>query len=197
MSVTPTPTPATAPEYPLPAPMPDLADAADRHLRWICALERLADLGGDLLADNDPARGDRTLLTPGMVVFINRRRVARAGLLAELGTKNSPYLLRVAWLPPSALDQAQRTWAARSREILAPDYVRRRIDEATATVSDDVTARWQAAYQAYRDALFSRAVATGCGHRPWAAVVAPQYTELRTDEVHRHPDQSLAGLLPA
>lgn len=171
---------------------PDLTGAAEQHLRLVMALERLADMGGDPPGTEHAGRADLILVKPGDAVLIQRMRTWRAGIVVELGVKNDPRRLRVAWLAPSALDHAQQTWMSQAQQILQEDYPQQQAALAREKYEPDATATRQAGQQAHREAVFAQAVARGCLRRPWAAAVPIQYTELTTSEVYLYPDQTLA-----
>lgn len=168
---------------------PDLTEAAAAHLRLVISLHRLADSGVSDV-DRAPARlGSRVPVHVGDVVVLRTNNRWRRALVTDLGCGGNPVMLRAAYLVPSALDAAQKTWTATSFQILNPEYPRRQAIAAGQKYGNDVTASPQAARMAYRDAVLAQAIAQGLPGRPWAAVVSIQYVDKATTHVYVPVDQ--------
>jgi hypothetical protein len=99
-------------------------------------------------------------------------------------------MLRVAYMTPTALDAAQRSWTATSIPILAEGYPQQQAVAAGRHYGNDVTASPQAALLAYRKAVLAQKVARELQIRPWAAVVDIQYADKYTDSVYLATDQA-------
>jgi hypothetical protein len=167
---------------------PDLTDAAERHLRLVCSLDRLADAEGESAQRLAQRRGDTLLLHRGDVVLVAAARRWRHGIVTELGAGH-PCSVRVAYLAPTRLDAAQKTWTARSAPLLAPDYPGEAAAAARRRYGNDVTGAWQAGLAAYHEAVLTQTVAVRCARRPWAAVVPIQYVDIHTTNVYVSPNQ--------
>lgn len=171
---------------------PELAAAAAAHVALVSRLERLADLGGQDTPRPVDTRADHVRVDLGDVVLVRAQGRWRYSIIVALGVDGDPCRLRAAFLPPSALDQAQRTWITQTRTVLQPDYPRQQAIQARRE-HHDATAAEVAAIAAFQQAVFTQAVGTGCPRRPWAAVVPPVYVERRTVEVFRARDQQLGA----
>jgi hypothetical protein len=96
----------------------------------------------------------------------------------------------VAYLVPSALDQAQRIWVSRSLLMLDSGYPAHEAEKAQLGHADPHSAE-VAASEAFKDAVFFQAVAVGCPRRPWAALVPVHRVMRHAHEVYRATNQRL------
>lgn len=170
---------------------PDLTEVAEAHLRLMTSLDQLADRDGESARRQPSNRGDQTPIGRGDVVVVRASQRWRHGIVTELGVGGKPASLRVAYLIPTALDAAQRTWGAAGNPMLEEDYPRQQADIAAAEYRNDVTAGPEAARLAYHRAYLARVVAQRLTRRPWAAVVPVQYTDVFTTKVFLADDQTL------
>lgn len=160
----------------------ELLREAEEHARLVGRLERLADLGGDDEPRQQAFRGDVVDVEIGDLVVTRAQGRWRYGVVTALVADGKR--LRVSYLVPSALERAQKTWAATSRKLSAPGYRTLRAREAQQGITDPETA-WTQAVTAFRDAVFETVVAARCPRRPWAAVVPPRHVDRPRAAVYR------------
>lgn len=163
-----------------------LAAAAAEHVALVRRLERLADYSAQDGQRLHERRGDRTRLKVGDVALVRGHGRWRYGVVIRTGPADA----EVAYLVPSALDSAQRTWISRSTPMLEAGYPARVAAEA-ASRTTDVAAAAELASQAFKDAVFFQSVAAGCPRRPWATLVPLRYVRRDLPQLFKAVDQRL------
>lgn len=150
-----------------------LIEDALRHGALIRRLERLADLTYHDIPDGCVLYDEQVGPASGELAVLRYRGLWRYAVVDRVDDRRAA--ARCVCLSSSALDRAQRTWTARSRTLLSPDY----------------TARLPRSSSKFKQAVFEIAIATTCARRPWAAVVPPHYLARKRPDLLRAPDQTL------